>query len=75
MSSTTWSTTGPAAWPPGLHWLLSMTKTLMNNSLNVSLDQALEEEARAQSVNFASVDTNEALRAFIEKREPHFTGR
>jgi hypothetical protein len=26
-------------------------------------------------VNFASADTNEALRAFIEKREPHFIGR
>jgi 2-(1,2-epoxy-1,2-dihydrophenyl)acetyl-CoA isomerase len=54
---------------------LSMTKNLLNNSFNLSLDQALEEEARAQSVNFASADTNEALRAFIEKREPHFTGR
>jgi enoyl-CoA hydratase/carnithine racemase len=54
---------------------LSMTKNLLNNSYNISLDQALEEEARAQAVNFASADTNEALRAFIEKREPHFTGR
>jgi enoyl-CoA hydratase/carnithine racemase len=61
-----------AAGPP---LALSMTKTLLNNSFNVSLDQALEEEARAQAVNFASADTNEALRAFIEKREPHFTGR
>jgi enoyl-CoA hydratase/carnithine racemase len=61
-----------AAGPP---LALSMTKTLINNSLNVSLDQALEAEAQAQSVNFASADTNEALRAFIEKREPHFTGR
>jgi enoyl-CoA hydratase/carnithine racemase len=52
-----------------------MTKTLINNSLNVALDQALEAEAQAQSVNFASADTNEALRAFIEKREPRFIGR
>jgi len=54
---------------------LSMTKTLLNASFSVSMEQALEEEARAQSVNFASADTNEALRAFIQKREPHFTGR
>jgi enoyl-CoA hydratase/carnithine racemase len=61
-----------AAGPP---LALSMTKTLLNSSFSFSMDQALEEEARAQSVNFASADTNEALRAFIEKRDPHFTGR
>ncbi len=54
---------------------LSMTKTLLNNSFGASMEESLEDEARAQSVNFASADTNEALRAFIQKREPHFTGR
>ncbi|MHB1710945.1 MAG: enoyl-CoA hydratase/isomerase family protein [Acidimicrobiales bacterium] len=54
---------------------LSMTKSMLNNSFGLSLDQALEEEARSQSVNFASADTAEALGAFVQKREPHFRGR
>jgi 2-(1,2-epoxy-1,2-dihydrophenyl)acetyl-CoA isomerase len=54
---------------------LSLTKTLLNNSLAVSMDQALEDEARAQSVNFATRDTREALTAFVERRAPTFEGR
>ncbi|MGH9098401.1 MAG: enoyl-CoA hydratase/isomerase family protein [Acidimicrobiales bacterium] len=54
---------------------LSMTKTMLNNSLAVSMEQALEDEARSQSVNFASADTAEAIAAFIQKREPTFEGR
>jgi 2-(1,2-epoxy-1,2-dihydrophenyl)acetyl-CoA isomerase len=53
---------------------LSMTKTLLNHSLGLSMDQALEDESRAQAVNFASADTAEALAAFLEKRQPHFGG-
>lgn len=60
-----------AAGPP---LALSMTKSMLNNSFDVSFDQALEEEARSQSVNFASADTAEALTAFAQKREPHFRG-
>ena len=52
-----------------------MTKTMLNNSLNISMDQALEEETRSQAVNFATADTMEALRAFSQKREPRFEGR
>jgi len=54
---------------------LSMTKTMLNNSLMVSMDQALEDEARSQTVNFASKDFGEAVTAFIEKRDPSFEGR
>jgi 2-(1,2-epoxy-1,2-dihydrophenyl)acetyl-CoA isomerase len=54
---------------------LSMTKTMLNNSFAVSMEQALEDEARSQSVNFASADTAEAIAAFIQKREPTFEGR
>jgi 2-(1,2-epoxy-1,2-dihydrophenyl)acetyl-CoA isomerase len=53
---------------------LSMSKTLLNKSFETSLDQALEAEAEAQSVNSASDDAREALRAFVEKRPPQFTG-
>jgi 2-(1,2-epoxy-1,2-dihydrophenyl)acetyl-CoA isomerase len=54
---------------------LSMTKTMLNNSLAVSMEQALEDEARAQSANFGTRDTREALTAFIERRPPRFEGR
>jgi len=54
---------------------LSMTKTMLNNSMAVSMDQALEDEARSQSTNFGTRDTREALSAFVEKRSPEFEGR
>jgi 2-(1,2-epoxy-1,2-dihydrophenyl)acetyl-CoA isomerase len=60
-----------AAGPP---LALSMTKTMLNNSLMVSMDQALEDEARSQSVNFSTKDFTEAIRAFMEKRDPDFQG-
>ena len=60
-----------AAGPP---MALSMSKTMLNNSLMVSMDQALEDEARSQSVNFGTKDFTEAIRAFLEKRDPNFEG-
>ena len=61
-----------AAGPP---LALSMTKTLLNNSMAVSMSQALEDEARCQSVNFPTADMVEAITAFMQKREPKFEGR
>ena len=61
-----------AAGPP---IALSTTKTLLNNSLAVSMAQAVEDEARAQNVNFATADFREAVRAFVDKREPRFEGK
>jgi enoyl-CoA hydratase/carnithine racemase len=66
-----WATT-LAAGPP---LALSMTKTLLHASAHSSMEDAVENEARCQSVNFASADTAEALAAFLEKREPTYTGR
>jgi 2-(1,2-epoxy-1,2-dihydrophenyl)acetyl-CoA isomerase len=60
-----------AAGPP---IALSMTKTLLNNALSVSLAEALEDEARCQAVNFGTQDMAEAMRAFLEKRDPVFRG-
>jgi 2-(1,2-epoxy-1,2-dihydrophenyl)acetyl-CoA isomerase len=54
---------------------LSMTKTLLHNSLSSSMEEAVENEARCQSVNFATADTAEAMAAFAQKREPKFVGR
>lgn len=61
-----------AAGPP---LALSMTKTMLNNAFMVSMDQALEDEGRCQTVNFGTEDTVEAMKAFIEKRSPEFQGR
>ena len=61
-----------AAGPP---IALSMTKTLLNNSYAVSMDEALENESHTQSLNFTTADVVEAMSAFVEKREPRFQGR
>ena len=61
-----------AAGPP---IALAQTKRMLNNSLNATLEQALEDEASAQANNFNTRDTAEAMAAFLEKREPRFTGR
>jgi enoyl-CoA hydratase/carnithine racemase len=53
---------------------ISITKKLLNQSLSVSMAEAVEFEDVAQSLAFSSADTTEAMRAFIEKREPNFTG-
>ena len=60
-----------AAGPP---LALSMTKRLLNQSAQITLPQALEAEAQAQTVNFGSRDTHEAMVAFVERREPRFEG-
>jgi enoyl-CoA hydratase/carnithine racemase len=53
---------------------LSISKKLLNQSFSVSMADALEFEDTAQAMNFASKDTSEAMLAFLQKREPRFTG-
>jgi 2-(1,2-epoxy-1,2-dihydrophenyl)acetyl-CoA isomerase len=60
-----------AAGPPVA---LGLTKRLIGNSFAVTLEQAVEDEARAQAVNFGTQDTAEAMVAFLEKRDPVFRG-
>ncbi len=61
-----------AAGPP---LALSMTKTLLHASSMGSMEQAVEDEARCQALNFSTQDTAEALAAFTEKREAIYIGR
>jgi enoyl-CoA hydratase/carnithine racemase len=61
-----------AAGPP---LALSMTKRLLEQGAQLSMEHALDAEAAAQTVNFATADTTEALRAFVQRREPRFEGR
>ena len=53
---------------------LSMSKAMLNNSVGPAFEHAIDAEASAQAVNFASSDTAEAFRAFLEKRTPAFKG-
>lgn len=61
-----------AAGPP---IALALTKRMLNNSFQVTMEEALDDEGVAQTVNLASADTAEAIKAFVEKREPRFEGR
>jgi enoyl-CoA hydratase/carnithine racemase len=54
---------------------LSLTKRLLHHGLASTMAAALEAEATAQTTNFATADTAEALRAFAERRPPRFQGR
>jgi 2-(1,2-epoxy-1,2-dihydrophenyl)acetyl-CoA isomerase len=48
---------------------------MLNNAMELSLEQALDVEAAAQTINFQTKDTVEAMIAFNEKREPRFSGQ
>ena len=61
-----------AAGPPVA---LSMTKTMLNESLTSSMAEMLEMEAQSQNRNFSTRDFGEAMQAFMQKREPKFEGR
>lgn len=52
---------------------LSQSAAMLEHHTSLSLREALDNEARAQAVNFAT-DATDAVRAFVEKREPVFTG-
>jgi len=61
-----------AAGPP---IALAQTKRLLNNAMAVTMEEALDDEGAAQTVNFGTRDTAEAMNAFLEKRDPRFEGR
>ena len=61
-----------AALPPKQ---LTMIKENLNRAPERSLEESLHAESLAQSLCFTSDDTREAIAAFLEKREPRFTGR
>ena len=54
---------------------LAVTKALLNNAFDVTLQQALDDEARVQAVNLGLHDAQEAAQAFRDKRLPVFDGR
>jgi enoyl-CoA hydratase/carnithine racemase len=54
---------------------IAQTKALLNRSIGPSLSDLLEAEGAAQAVNVGTRDAAEALGAFLERRDPVFTGR
>lgn len=53
---------------------LSLIKRLLDASGSASFEQALEDEARAQHIATTTHDMREGVRAYLERREPRFTG-
>jgi enoyl-CoA hydratase/carnithine racemase len=61
-----------AAMPP---IALSQTKELLNAGAASTFREALESEARAQTINYATEDAPRAIRAFTSKEDVTFTGK
>lgn len=54
---------------------IRMMKENLNRAYERSLAQNLDAESISQTMAFASEDTREAVTAWLEKREPRFTGK
>ncbi|AIJ22123.1 enoyl-CoA hydratase/isomerase family protein [Amycolatopsis methanolica] len=54
---------------------LALSKRLLEEGASRTLREALEGEARAQTVNFATEDAPAAFEAFLTKTEAKYTGR
>ena len=52
----------------------SMTKTMLAQEWNMSLDQAIEAEAQAQAICMQGKDFHRAYEAFVAKEKPVFEG-
>jgi 2-(1,2-epoxy-1,2-dihydrophenyl)acetyl-CoA isomerase len=53
---------------------LELTKRALNRSADLSLGEALDQEAFDQGFLFSTGDALEGIRAFVEKRRPEFRG-
>ena len=51
-----------------------MTKNMMNQEWNMSIDQAIEAEAQAQAICMQTQDFDRAYHAFVAKETPMFEG-
>ena len=54
---------------------IGMTKRLFDHAETATLEEQLEMEAQLQAAAAASEDFREGVAAFVEKREPRFSGR
>ena len=58
----------------GPNFAHGMTKTMLAQEWDMSLDAAIEAEAQAQAICMQTKDFERAYRAFTEKRKPEFEG-
>ena len=54
---------------------VSMIKENLNRASERTIEQTLDAESITQALAYASEDTREAVMAWLEKRDPRFTGR
>jgi 2-(1,2-epoxy-1,2-dihydrophenyl)acetyl-CoA isomerase len=53
---------------------IGLMKRQLDMSYSASFEEQIEGEARSQHVAFSTADMHEGIRAFMERREPKFTG-
>ena len=58
----------------GPNFAHAMTKKMLDQEWDMSVDEAIEAEAQAQAICMQTRDFERAYRAFVEKREPEFEG-
>lgn len=54
---------------------IRMSKSILQRTYGMSLEDVLHEEAMAQGIAFTTHDHKEGVSAFLEKRTPNFVGR
>jgi enoyl-CoA hydratase len=52
-----------------------LCKDAINRGVNMDLEAAMQLELEAFALTFATKDQKEGMRAFVEKRKPHYTGQ
>ena len=58
----------------GATYAMSLTKYMVQKSLDMGLEESLDMAHAAQELARQTSDHTEAVRAFLEKRKPRFTG-